>query len=246
MGVLQDAKVPCEEQKSRLHVTYLYHSGFCVETEESCYIFDYYKGTLPALGRQKRVYVFASHFHQDHYNPEVFKLLKGQGIPAENIEAVLSADIRRGKYPDGIQVLRAGANKTYTLSDGTVVETLRSTDSGVAWLLTAKAGTIYHAGDLNDWRWEEETEEYNAHMTMRFRKEIDRIAGRRIDAAFMPLDVRQERDYAEGMLYFLEKVDVRCVYPMHYWGHSEVIGQFLREYPQYGNIVKDTEEYARQ
>lgn len=227
-----------------LRVTYIYHSGFCVETGESYFIFDYYKGQLPVLDRQKRVYVFASHFHHDHYNPEVFALLRHQGIPAENIEAVLAADIQKKKYPEGISVLRAGGNRSYTLSDGTNVETLYSTDSGVAYLVTVKAGTengvIYHAGDLNDWRWEEESEEYNHSMTARYRREIDKIAGRKIDVAFVPLDVRQE-DYDRGILYFLEKVDVGCVYPMHYWEHPEVIEKFLKKYPKYQEIVKNTE-----
>lgn len=224
-----------------MQVTYIFHSGFCVEAQDSYYIFDYYRGEIPELDKNKHVYVFASHFHQDHYNPEVFALLKRQGFLPKDITAVLSMDIRRKQYPDGIEVLRAGAGRTYSLPDGAVIETLRSTDSGVAYLLTCKDGVIYHAGDLNDWRWEEESTEYNQDMTARFRKEIDRIAGRKVDVAFLPLDVRQEKDYAEGMLYFLEKVQAGCVYPMHYWEHPEVIGQFVREYPQYRSIVKDTQ-----
>lgn len=225
-----------------IRVTYIFHSGFCVETRDSYYIFDYYRGELPALDGKKPVYVFASHFHQDHYSPEVFGLLKKQGFLPENIKAVLSADIRKKQYPKEVEVLRVSGNKTYTLPDGTAVETLHSTDSGVAYLLTAKDGVIYHAGDLNDWRWEEESKEYNHDMTARYRKEIDRIAGRKVDAAFLALDVRQEKDYAQGMLYFLEKVQTGCVYPMHYWEHPEVISRFVREYPQYRNIVRDTEK----
>ena len=121
-----------------LRITYIYHSGFCVETAECYYIFDYYKGELPLLDRYKPVYVFASHFHRDHYNPEVFSLLKAQGIQPENIKAVLAGDIRRKLYPDGIEVLRVSGNKKYMLADGTVAETLFSTDSGVAYLVTSK------------------------------------------------------------------------------------------------------------
>ena len=104
---------------------------------------------------------------------------------------------------------------------------------------------LYHAGDLNDWCWEEETEEYNHNMTARFSREIDRIAGRKADVAFLPLDVRQEEDYDKGMLYFLEKVETRCAYPMHYWEHPEVIEKFCREHPQYCDIVKNTEEAGK-
>lgn len=228
-----------------LRVNYIYHSGFCVETEDSYFIFDYYKGSVPGLDRQKKVYVFASHFHQDHYNPEVFTLLRQQGIPLGNIEAVLAADIRKRNYPKDISVLRVCGNRSYTLSDGTKIETLNSTDSGVAYFITAKDGVIYHAGDLNDWCWEEESKEYNHNMTARYRREIDRIAGRKVDVAFLPLDVRQEKDYDRGILYFLDKVDAGCVYPMHYWEHPEVIERFLGEYPQYHDIVKNTEETGK-
>ena len=107
-----------------LQVTYIYHSGFCVETGNSYYIFDYYKGKLPVLDRKKKVYVFASHFHHDHYNPKIFALLEQQGIPRENIEAVLAADIRKRNYPEGIKAIRVKGNRAYALSDGTQVETL--------------------------------------------------------------------------------------------------------------------------
>lgn len=225
-----------------LQVTYIYHSGFCVETGNSYYIFDYYKGKLPVLDRKKKVYVFASHFHHDHYNPKIFALLEQQGIPRENIEAVLAADIRKRNYPEGIKAIRVKGNRAYALSDGTQVETLYSTDSGVAYLVTSGDGVLYHAGDLNDWRWEEETEEYNHNMTARFCREIDRIEGRKIDTAFLPLDVRQERDYDKGMLYFLERIETGHVYPMHYWEHPEVIEKFCGEHPQYRDIIKNTEE----
>ena len=223
-----------------IQVTYIFHSGFCVETEDSYYIFDYYKGELPALDSQKPVYVFASHFHQDHYNPEVFELLERQGFRPGDIRAVLSADIHKKQYPKGIEVLRVSGNKNYSLPDGTVVETLHSTDSGVAYLLTCKDGVIYHAGDLNDWRWEEESKEYNHNMTANYRREIDRIAGRKADEDLL------QKDYAQGMLYFLEKVHTGCAYPMHYWEHPEVIRQFVREYPQYRGIVRDTEKARRE
>ena len=48
--------------------------------------------------------------------------------------------------------------------------------------------------------------------------------------------------YAEGMRYFLENVDVRVVYPMHYWEKPDIIGRFLAEYPMYRDIVRETEK----
>ena len=44
-----------------MKVTYIYHSGFAVELEKSVLLFDYCEGELPQWGREKAVYVFASH-----------------------------------------------------------------------------------------------------------------------------------------------------------------------------------------
>ena len=58
-----------------MNITYINHSGFLVESADCYYLFDYFKGSLPILKTEKPILVFASHNHQDHYNPEVFKLL---------------------------------------------------------------------------------------------------------------------------------------------------------------------------
>ena len=49
------------------------------------------------------------------------------------------------------------------------VETLKSNDEGVAFLVTAEGRTIYHAGDLNWWYWNGEPEDDNEFM-VRFYK----------------------------------------------------------------------------
>ena len=58
-----------------MKVTYLNHSGFLLELEDCYIIFDYYRGELPLLNKEKEVFVFCSHVHADHYNPKVFSLL---------------------------------------------------------------------------------------------------------------------------------------------------------------------------
>ena len=49
-----------------MKVTYIYHSCFLVETSDFYCLFDYYRGTLPTLEKNKPVYVFSSHGHGDH------------------------------------------------------------------------------------------------------------------------------------------------------------------------------------
>ena len=159
------------------------------------------------------------------------------------ITAVLAKDISPKKYPQEVTVQKVTFHETYELPCHTTLETLQSTDAGVAFLVRCPEGIIYHAGDLNDWVWEEESEQYNKQMTGNYRHEIDLIQGEEIDLAFLPLDPRQGKDYARGILYFLKKVRVGKVFPMHYWEQPEVIKQFLSEYPEYREIIEYTEEY---
>lgn len=214
-----------------MNITYIYHSGFLVETTEYYYLFDYYKGELPPLQTHKPILVFASHSHRDHYNPQIFEILKTMGM--KHITAILAKDISPRKYPSDVGVLKVTFHQTYELSCHTVLETLLSTDAGVAFLLHCPEGTLYHAGDLNDWVWEGETEQYNKQMTGSYRHEIDLLKDKKIDTAFLPLDPRQEKYYANGILYFLKKIQVKKVFPMHYWEKPEIIEQFLQEYPEY-------------
>lgn len=232
-----------------MKTTYLYHSGFLVETNDCYYLFDYYKGDIPKFDTTKPILVFASHSHQDHYNPEVFKLLKEQGM--EHITAVLSKDIQTKNYPeclDNSDIIRVTFHTQYELPCNTTLNTLHSTDKGVAFIIKCNDGVIYHAGDLNDWVWEGETEQYNRQMTGSYRHEINLLqkhlleTNENVDIAFIPLDSRQEKDYANGMLYFLKKIAVENIYPMHYWDKPQVIGQFIHEYPEYKDVIQMTEE----
>ncbi len=227
-----------------MKVHYIFHSGFLVETDDCYYIFDYYKGKLPLLKKDKPVLVFASHQHQDHYNPEIFTLLKEKGM--DQITAILSKDIRERDYPADIPVIRVTFHETYELPCQVRLKTLLSTDEGVAFLLHCPQGSIYHAGDLNDWVWEGEPEQYNKRMTGSYRHEIDLIEEKEIDIAFLPLDPRQEEDYARGILYFLKKLRVKKVFPMHYWEQPRIIDQFIEEYPEYREIVEYTESILNQ
>ena len=226
-----------------MRVTYIGHSGFLVETDACYYLFDYYKGNLPELASDKPIFVFASHGHGDHYNPEIFEILQNLGM--QQITAVLSKDISARKYPEGIPVVKVTFHQTYELPCRTTVRTLHSTDLGVAFLVSCPQGILYHGGDLHDWVWEGEAEQDNRQMTGNYRREIDLLAGtlegQTLDIAFLPLDPRQEKEYAHGILYFLKKIKVRTVYPMHYWDQPEIIGKFLGEYPEYEQIVRNTE-----
>lgn len=239
-----------------LKIQYISHSGFLVETSSCYYLFDYYRGSLPALNPAKPILVFASHSHPDHYNPAVFEKLARQGM--KQVTAVLSKDISRKRcsnkkcsdkkcsdkecsdkeYPASIDTITVTFHQKYTLPCNTTLETLQSTDQGVAFLVKCPEGTLYHAGDLNDWVWAGESEQYNRQMTGSYRHEINLLASTPVDAAFLPLDPRQEEYYSRGILYFLKKVKAAAVYPMHYWDQPEIIDKFLESYPEYKGVIR--------
>ena len=211
-------------------VWYLAHSGFAVQTESSFLIFDYYLdepkgGTIeqgvidPKELAEKNVIVFVSHNHDDHFNPVIFEWQKT--IP--NIKYILSNDI--SEIPNAIMI---GPDDTVEQED-LVVKTYRSTDEGVAFLVQIDGLAIYHAGDLNWWHWEGEPETYNIKMADDYKKQIDLLAGERIDLAFVPLDPRQERQYDWGVKYLLERNNVPYVVPMHFWNQPDVIDRLLVE-----------------
>lgn len=52
-----------------MEITYLGHSGFLAETLDAYFLFDYIRGELPAFSKEKKLYVFASHAHHDHWDP---------------------------------------------------------------------------------------------------------------------------------------------------------------------------------
>ena len=71
-----------------MKVTYIHHSGFLVETDSCYYLFDYEKGNLPCMDVSKSIIVLSSHGHHDHYNPEIFSMLKSCGM--QTVYAILS------------------------------------------------------------------------------------------------------------------------------------------------------------
>ena len=116
-------------------MTYIFHSGFVLETEKSILIFDYWldlNGIVPPfLKKDKHLYVFSSHFHEDHFNNAIFEWRKRH----ENISYILSKDIykhrRANKEDADVWLAKGGTWSDETLS----VWALGSTDSGVSWIV---------------------------------------------------------------------------------------------------------------
>ena len=210
-----------------MKITYIHHSSFCVELQNSILLFDYFKGELPKFDKAKKLYVFASHFHEDHFDKCIFEIAKEH----PDVTYILSKDIkkRRSKYVKSAdQIVVMNFDEEITV-DNMKIKTLESSDIGVAFLIEIEGKVIYHAGDLNWWHWEGELDTYNMKMADDYKKQIDLLADERIDLAFVPLDPRQERQYDWGIKYLLERNDVPYVVPMHFWNQPDVIDRLLVE-----------------
>lgn len=232
-----------------MKVTYLGHSGFAVELTHMILLFDYYTGKLPEWPKDKLLLVFASHSHPDHFNPKILKL--AEDYP--QIHYFLGNDIRLGEkwlaakgidasVKEKVTKLSGGKRIVYEEGGSCVwIQTLHSTDAGVAFMVEAEGKRIYHAGDLNWWHWIGEPDADNEAMGAAYRKEIDSIAGQRFDLAFVPLDPRQKACFCWGMNYFLQKTDSPVVFPMHMWGKYETVAQYkaLPEAADFAERVMD-------
>lgn len=233
-----------------MKVTYISHSGFAVELPSATFLFDYYKGHLPAFEADRPLYVFASHSHGDHFVPQIFDLAKQY----PQIHFILSHDIwmMRKKHT------RAGIPEAYFTSatymrphetlrfPQLTVTTLRSTDLGVAFLVECDGRRIYHAGDLHWWAWPGDTKQAANNMAANYQHEIAHlvevlstppmtasvfVSHPSLDLAFLPLDGRLEENYGLGMEHFLRQISVQHVFPMHFWDDYHIIQQYLKDHP---------------
>ena len=173
-----------------MKVTHLYHSGCLVELNNHLLLFDYYQGELH-LNQEKPLYVFVSHRHYDHYNPNIFKIHHPQ------ITYIISNTLRH-KY-DAYYV---DIHQTYQIDDLSI-STLLSTDEGCAFLVHVENQTIYHAGDLHWWHWEGEPEQDNIYQKQTYLQEICSIK-EPVDLACVVVDIRQEKDYLLGLNAFFK------------------------------------------
>lgn len=215
-------------------VTFLDHSGFLVELPSVTLLFDWWKGELPALRPEVPLLVFASHRHEDHFKPEIFTLPAASFLLGKDIKLSPRNRSRWNISGDTAEkCLTLGGAQAVTPLPGVTVETLSSTDEGVAFLVTADGQTIFHAGDLNWWHWEGEDTAWNRNMEVNFKRFTEPLRGRRLDLAMLPLDPRLGEDGFRGPRYFLELADIRHFLPMHQWSGFDFTDQFLAQYPPF-------------
>ena len=187
-------------------LTYIYHSGFMLEGLSAILIFDFWRDADNGIVEQtlstthKRVYFLASHFHQDHFNPEILNL----PVPHGEKKVILSRDIYRRR--------RAG-------TEGVTAYLRRRESYRVSWSVHVEDKDIFHAGDLNNWHWADESTPQEIKkregdflaILNDIRKECTAF-----DLVMFPVDPRLGSDFARGARQWLQHIPTRYFAPMHF------------------------------
>ncbi|MFA5448707.1 MAG: MBL fold metallo-hydrolase [Sphaerochaeta sp.] len=215
-----------------MNCTFIGHSAFLLESEDLMMLFDHTEGPLLLPSEEKPLVVFASHRHADHWNKSALELAKRKG----KTTFVLSDDIPASEVHDGLTVKWVKPHQE-VIVEGLHIQTLRSTDEGVAFIITQNEQTIYYAGDLNYWHWEGESDAYNEAMGAAYRAEMERLPSH-LDIAFVPVDPRLGSFYSLGAKTLLEYTTVETLIPMHFWGDGSVCSRLEDELVEFtGQVV---------
>jgi len=217
-----------------MKLTYLYNSGFVIEGERFMMVLDYFKDAEEGFVRQKitsfqgRTYVLSTHWHPDHFTPEIMQWRKIQ----PNIRYILSKDILKRRWWTNFRNVTS-LFKGQAYEDDTVrVQAFGSTDVGSSFLIEAEGKRIFHAGDLNFWHWSEVSTPEEIEVCERhFLKEVALLAETTIqlDLAMFPVDPRQGKDYMLGAEMFVDRIHTDIFVPMHFGADYEKIEAF-RDY----------------
>ena len=235
-----------------MKITYIYNSGFMVETQECLLIFDCYRGIngpFPKDGCleegdiiRNNVYVFASHSHPDHFNKNIFKWAEAN----PKIKYIFSHDIKPGsaKLP-GVKFMDEG--QSYS-DKNLLVKVFGSTDEGVSFMVRLDGQNIFHAGDLNMWHWKDECPagESQGYIDA-FYNEIDKLKNEwasPISLAFFPVDPRLGTDYYEGAVYFAKQLSPKYLVPMHFGGNFDKAAAARADIEAQGVIYVQPKKYG--
>lgn len=208
-----------------MQLTYLYHSGFVLSAPGVTVVIDYFEDTESAtdgllhrelLHRPGRLYVLSSHFHADHFNEEILEWRQQR----PDTVYVLSDDIRRhrqhARQTPGIHWIRKGQEYA---DDFLRVRAFGSTDVGVSFWLQLQGRTVFHAGDLNNWHWMDESpeEEWRGYERAFLRELEDiRAFAPAVDVALFPADPRLGKEFLRGPRQWITRIRTSLFVPMHF------------------------------
>ena len=221
-----------------MRIRYVHHSGFIIDDGAYALMIDCCGLTKESAEVRdcagKYLYILASHIHGDHFDQAIMSFRDPQQSGAKQ-KWILSTDIQKKvKQRDDVHFIRKGD----TFRDARVIiKAYGSTDEGVSFYIEAGGKKLFHAGDLNNWHWDEEASPENAAKYERnFLDELSPIAREHpvLDAAMFPVDPRLGKNYTRGAEQFLDSIKTGLFIPMHFWDNLEAAMAFKPSAEQRG------------
>ncbi len=211
-----------DTKENKAIIQYLGHSGWAIKTQDHILIFDYVgqneeslsKVINPAEVNRKKVLVFVSHDHPDHYSSAIFNWSKS----INDINYILGWKLEMGS-----RCLCLGPREKKSL-DGLDIWTIKSTDEGVGFLVKVDGLVIFHGGDHACWGGSIDS----------FSREIDYLARveDKIDIVFLALAAgngQRSESITRGIFYAIEKLRPKVMFPMHAGGKEYLYKEFAQE-----------------
>ena len=197
-------------------VTYLQHSGILVENETHQLFFDVISDITSLINFDKKIFFCVSHSHSDHFVKS--KIM----IDHPKVTYVFSEDVPR----EGFENVFVLAPLEKVTLDGIVFKAYASSDLGNAYTIYFDEKTLFFAGDLNWWHWENNSEQANRAEEKLFKEIVATIDDRVFDLAFIPVDPRQGKAYHITGDYFLEQFEIAHFIPIHFGAKFDITKQF--------------------
>jgi len=181
-----------------VRITYIVHSCFVIEDEEVVMVFDYPDfdalscidfplqevDIKPYIDPKKRVLLFSSHSHPDHFNPKVKEIVR----EIRNSRFIFSDGVF-DFFPDYTKGIE---NKCHPMKpgdcidiEGTKIEAMPSTDIGLSFFIEHKGIHLFFPGDLALWLWDGLDKDTKREISETFNGIIQEIKKKRTDILFV-------------------------------------------------------------
>ena len=216
-------------------INYIYHSCYAAMTDNAMVVYDYWHDSedgkleqLLADRGERQLYFVVSHFHQDHCNRDIMD------IGGARLIVSFDAHKRRHFTADRCAaIMRPG--DLYE-DENLKLQALRSTDVGMATLVTLPDGTtIYHAGDNNNWFFANDPDEQIRcsadEMEGMFLSNLRELRGHTtsVNHAMFPVDPRLGDEMLRGVCQWLQQVRTDNFYPMHCWQQWDAVSEGIAQ-----------------
>lgn len=218
-----------------MKIIHAFHSGFIVKVKDRILMFDCLDGSLSEHFSDKDdVYVFISHGHSDHYSKEVFDWERKNS----KIKYFLGYDIDITDAKENYYSMERYQSLNI---EGLNIQSFGSTDRGVSFLVTIDDIGIFHAGDLNWWHWENDSGQAQKKEAEDYKNEVNRLKGKKIDVAFVPVDPRLGDHYYLSAEYFAKTIDPKVLIPMHFSNEFSITKKIKNKLKSYDLKVLEIE-----